>query len=322
MALKIALPKAPALALPRLADKRAMALAQARFKAWWDGKDFNAEAFAADLPPEDAPALGERASDEDLFEPALTPDEIRLGALQRIWGKGRIMPGENGAEALHVARLGAPATGTIGLFGPGLIAPVTGLSEAHPGPIHVFEWREEAQASLKRAIEKGAAAKRTSLVCIDLETFPAQAGALDGLISNDEFTHSANPARLAQQFAKLLKPDAVGVIETYCAAKGTQAASAFASAFLETHLRPADEIEALLSEVGFRVEGDDDISEEHVALAREGFQRLGKALEAAGALDALMARELAWEAEAWRMRVRMLGAQRLERRLFTVTRRG
>jgi hypothetical protein len=49
---------------------------------------------------------------------------------------------------------------------------------------------------------------------------------------------------------------------------------------------------------------------------------LGERIAAGAKLEAAVARELAWEAEAWRMRLRLLATRRLERRRFILRKPG
>jgi hypothetical protein len=334
-----------------LTDKRQRALIAARFKAWWNGEAFDAEAAAVAVEAalaaeEEAETAGEKApkaktekqrkgkpkkptkaeaaelaGEADLFGEAAAGEELRLSALQRIWGKGRIMPGDVAGEALHVARLGLPATGSLGVFGPGLVAPVAGLAETHLGPIAVLEWRAETAPALAATLGRHKAAKRLAVTTIDLDLVQAPSAPWDGLISFDEFTYVDNPSRLAQTFAKAIAAKGVAVVECYCALPGGDYAPAFASAFAEPQLRPSGDLADMLDAAGFRVDAAEDVTEEHLTLAREGFRRLAETLKSASDLAATEARELAWEAEAWRERVRLLGARRIERRLFTLTRR-
>jgi hypothetical protein len=51
--------------------------------------------------------------------------------------------------------------------------------------------------------------------------------------------------------------------------------------------------------------------------AEEGMQ-LGQRMDEAAKLDVAAVRELAWEAGAWRARLRMLSQRRLERRRFVL----
>ena len=304
------------LALPTL-DKRGMALARARFRAWWEGANFDpAEAEAAIEAAANDPGV-----EAELFSADSVPEDPRLDALQRIWGKGRVAPGDAAAEALYPAKLSLPASATLGLFGPGLSAPVVAIAEAHLGEIRAFEWREETQALLRRGVTLAKLDKRVTVSAVDLETFSGPSEAFDGLVSFDDFSHADNAPRLAQQFTRALKPKATAVIESYCGVPGTDMAAGFASAFCEPQIRPTDTIAALLEDAGLRVDANEDISDAHIEAAKAGFRRLAEALKTSAPLSPGAGRELAWESEAWRVRLRLLAARRLERRCFTVTRR-
>ena len=60
------------------------------------------------------------------------------------------------------------------------------------------------------------------------------------------------------------------------------------------------------------------MTDDFLFTARAAFKQLGERLAAAGALEVPVARELAWEAEAWRMRLQLLATRRLERRRFVL----
>lgn len=306
------------LALPSL-DKRAVALAKARFSAWWEGAEFDEAAAAAAIDAAANDAGGD--VDAELFAAAAEPEDPRLDALQRIWGAGRVGPGEDAAEAALAARLNLTATATLGLFGPGLGAPVAAIAQTHLGDIRVFEWREETLPALSRAVTRAKLDARVTVAGADLETFSAPAEAFDGVVSIDDFTFADNAVRFAQQLVRGLKPKAMAVIEMYCGVPGNDIAAGFASAFREPQIRPADTVAALLEDAGLRVDANDDVTEAHIEAVKAGFRRLGEALKSGGALSPVAGRELAWETEAWRVRVRLLAARRLERRCFLVTKR-
>lgn len=304
MALKLALP---------MLDKRKSALARARFAAWWNGAAFDEAAALAAIEA----AANDAGVDADLFAAPPPPEDSRAAALQRIWGQGRLAPG--GDEAALPALLNLSATATLGVFGPGLAAPVLAIGETHLGEIRVFDWREETLDHLRHGV--GPLGARVSVTAIDLETFSAPAEALDGAVSFDDFVYADNAPRVAAQLARGLKPKASALVETYCAAPGDDLAPAFASAFREPQLRPRTLVATMLDEAGLRVEADDDVTEAHVEIARVAFRALGDRLRGEGAPASDVARELGWETEAWRARTRLLMARRLERRRFTVTRK-
>ncbi len=311
MALKLPLPKL---------DKRGVAIARARFAAWWDGADFDPAAAEAAFEAQAAAAANDAGVEAELFKLEAPPVDLRLEALQRIWGEGRILPGDAAVEATFPTKLELSTTAQLAVFGPGLVAPVAALAQTHLGELKVSEWREETQAHLKFGLAKAGLDKRVTVSAIDLETFAAPVGSFEGLISFDDFTYADNGARLAQQIAKAMKPKASAIIETYAALPGGDLSPAFATAFSEPHLRASGDIQTLLSETGLTIVSHDDVTDEHLANARAGFKRLADALAEGPPLAPGAGRELAWEAEAWRVRMLLLATRRLERRRLHVTR--
>jgi hypothetical protein len=308
------------LPLPKL-DKRGVAMAQARFKAWWEGADFDptaaAEVIEARLA---AAAANDPVAEGDLFALEAPPVDLRLEALQRIWGEGRVHPGDAGVEAALPAQMELSATGVLAVFGPGLCGPLQALAQTHPGEIRAFEWRDETQAHLRHGVAKAQLDKRVTISTIDLETFSPPLAAFDGLVSCDDITFADNGARLAQQIMKALKPKARAVIDAYAALPGGDLSPAFATSFSEPHLRASGDIETMFTDAGLALVAHDDVTEEHLAAARAGFKRLADALAEGAPLAPGAGRELAWEAEAWRVRMKLLATRRLERRRLVVQR--
>lgn len=300
-----------------LFDKRKVALAKARFRAWWEGEHFDEEAAAAALEAEQVTA-NENSSEgieDQLFEFDMPP---RLGALQVLWGQGRVRPGEESADGLQIARLGISPEGVLALFGPGLGAPVAAIAAKHPGKIDVFEWREETIAALKYQVNDAGLADRVRVTRIDLEAHVLPADTFDGLFSTDDFAYASYQPHLAQQIMKGLKPGACAVIEAYVGFKAAEFATAFASCFAEPQIRPHADLLKVLGDTGLIVEGDEDITDEFLAIARTSFLGLSQKLADATKLNVAAARELAWEAEAWKTRLRLLAQCRLQRRRVVV----
>lgn len=296
-----------------LLDKRARALAAARFKAWWDGKAFDAEAFAADAPANDR----DRGADDVLFDPA--PDH-RLQALQLVWGDARLAPGDETIEELASARLATAEGGLLAVSGIGLAGPLKAIAAGHQGKLVVLEWRAETRAALAAGIKAAGLDARCTLTPFDLETGHLGDESCDALLSVDDFTYCENPARLALQFARGLKAGCGGLIEAYAGAPGADLAPAFASAFAQPQVQSAAKIGELLFEAGLRIEEEEDLTDLHIEWARAGFQRLKTSLESA-TLAPRGLQELAWEMETWRARLRLLSSRRMERRGWRVIRR-
>lgn len=303
-----------AVALNALFDKRRLARTRARLRAWWDGETFDEEAFKAEQANESE--LG--GADDALFEPPPYDMPPRLAALGVIWGEDRVRPGDDTADALEPARLGVAPDGRVAVLGPGMVGPLAAFAGAHAGPIEVFEWREETVEALKYGVAKAKLDGRVSVTRVDLEAHVWTPGAFDGLWSVDDFAYCSFPPHLAQQIMKCLKPGACAVVESYVGLPCAELATAFASSFAEPQIRAHGDVLQVFKDTGFTVESDEDLTEEFLDTARQSLLRLGSRLADPSKLDVAAARELAWEVEAWRMRLRLLGQRRLERRRLTL----
>lgn len=307
-----------ALAIKTLFDKRQRALRRAKFRAWWNGDDFNEEAAVAEI---EAKLSGEAANDTgaeaELFDEPEYELPPRLSALATLWGDGRVRPGDATFDGLEPARLGLAPEGLLAVLGPGLAAPVIALADAHAGKIEVFEWREETLEALKHGVAKANLADRVSVSRIDLEAHVFAPNGYDGLLSTDDFAYCGYPPHLAQQVMKCLKPGACAVIETYVGLRNDEELkTAFASSFAEPQVRAHGDILQFCTDAGLTLEADEDLTDEFLSMARDAFKALGERLTQGGALEPAAARELAWEAEAWRVRLKLLAQRRLERRRF------
>jgi hypothetical protein len=310
-----------AVALKTLFNKRQLALTRAKFRAWWEGDDFDEAAALAAI---DAAANANEAemtgADDALFDEPPFDMPPRLAALAALWGEGRVRPGDAVAEKLEPARAAIAAEGVLAVLGPGLVAPVIAFAEAHPGKIEVFEWREETLEALKYGVRKARLEARVTVSRIDLDTHVFAAARYDGLLSTDDFAYCGHPPYLALQMVKCLKPGASAVVETYVGLPSDLVATAFASAFAEPQIKAHGDVLQVLTDAGLTVDSDEDVTEEFLDFARQGFKQLGEALTNAAQLDVGAARELAWEAEAWRTRMKLLAQRRLERRRIVLRR--
>ncbi|MBL8548294.1 MAG: hypothetical protein JNL81_17670 [Hyphomonadaceae bacterium] len=305
-------------ALNALFDKRRIALTRAKLRAWWDGEDFNEEAALAAF--EAALAAAPVANDAEDADDELFDYEMpaRLEALAILWGADRCRPGDATADKLEPARIGLAPDGLLAVLGPGLVGPMAAVAAAHPGKIEVFEWREETFEALKYGLKQAKLTDRITASRIDLEAHVFTPNSYDGLLSIDDFAYCGYPPHLAQQIMKCLKPGACAVVECYVGLKTPELATAFASSFAEPQIRAHGDILQFFVDAGLALEADEDMTDDFLFTARAAFKQLGEKLAAAGALEVPVARELAWEAEAWRMRLQLLATRRLERRRFTL----
>lgn len=304
-----------ALALNALFDKRARALTRAKFRAWWEGEAFDEEAALAAIAANDS---GD--ADDALFDPPPFDMPPRLTALGLLWGEGRVRPGDDGADAAAPALVAADAEARVAVLGPGRAGPVIAFAGAHKGPIDIFEWREETLEALRYGIAKAGLEARVTVTRIDLESYVWPPASFDGFWSVDDFAYCSYPPHLAQQFFKALKPGGRAVVETYLGARTDAFATAFASSFSEPQIRAHSDLLQIFTDTGLELVADEDVTEAFLARARARFLNLGSRMSEAEKFDVAAVQELAWEAEAWRMRLKLLTQRRLERRLFVLRR--
>jgi hypothetical protein len=147
--------------------------------------------------------------------------------------------------------------------------------------------------------------------------------AFDVLVSFDDLTFAGHAPHLALQAARGVKAGGCAIMDCYVGTPGPDLAHAFASAFAEPQVRARPDIEHALSEAGFDFEAEEDLTEATIALARARFEALPALMSGADAPKMCVGatRELAWETETWRVRLRMLNRRRLERRRFILRRR-
>lgn len=300
-----------------LFDKKGMALTRAKLRAWWDGADFDPVAALAEIEAKlAAEPVANDVSEDELFDELPYELPARLQALAVLWGDDRVRPGDATADKLEPARIGLAPAGTLAVLGPGLSGVMTAVAAVHPGKIDIFEWREETFDALKYGLKKAKLDERVSATRIDLEAYAFAPNAYDGLLSIDDFAYCGYPPHLANQIMKCLKPGACAVVECYVGLKSPELATAFASSFAEPQIRAHGDILQFFVDAGLKLETDEDMTEDFLFTARAAFKQLGERLAAAGALEVAVARELAWETEAWRVRLQLLATRRLERRRF------
>jgi hypothetical protein len=307
-----------ALAIKTLFDKRKLAMRRAKFRAWWNGDVFNEEAAAAEIETKlTQEAANDTGAEAELFDEPEYELPPRLSALATLWGDGRVRPGDATADGLEPARLGLAPEGVLAVLGPGLAAPVIALAGGHAGKVEVFEWREETLDALKNGVAKANLNGRVSVARIDLEAHVFTSSVYDGLFSTDDFAYCGYPPHLAQQIMRCLKPGACAVVESYVGLRNDEALkTAFAASFAEPQIRAHGDVLQFFTDAGLTLEADEDLTDEFLSMARDAFKALGERLTQGGGLEPAAARELAWEAEAWRVRLKLLAQRRLERRRF------
>jgi hypothetical protein len=253
---------------------------------------------------------------------AIEPDPEtppRVQALEKIWGRGRYMPGTLEIDAELIALLGLAEDARIGALG---VSPQT-LRAAPKAMIEVYEWRRELAGRT--------AAKLTGIASVyhtDLDRPRWTGEQFDGLISSEALSFADHKPGTSAAAFRALPPGGRWVMVEYCGEVAPPPA-AFASAFSEPQIVSRDQIVDILEEIGFIIEAEEDVSAPLVEAAGEGFHRLAELMTKLAQADAeeaadraIMLRELAWEAETWKARRSALRSGRLSAMRFIARKPG
>ncbi|RYG36179.1 MAG: hypothetical protein EON93_05480 [Burkholderiales bacterium] len=325
-----------------------------RFGAWWSGRDYvapvegeaGADAPKADAPeakaqpepqpepkpeakvqePEPAVVEVSKAAKADATTsvkraPAATSaaaGELRIKALETLWGDGRFAPGSHAIDVRMVDALleFADQPGDIGFIGAdgALLKAFAAQSDRKA---LVTEWRSSCVDHLKNVAPSAVV---TSGEVDRPRGFSANA--LPAVASIEAFAYADHKAGLVGRVFRAL--DARGrwvFLDTTRRTKKTPP-EAFASAWAEPQLATNDEIEELLKLAGFASVRKIAVTEHVLASAKHGYANLSQVLEQAaqsgfsGREGALFLQELAWEAQSWRARARALEGGALEVNLW------
>ncbi len=320
-----------------------------RFAAWWNGREYvpaegeaAAEEATAPAKPE-AKAQPEPKPEIKLEEPEApavveaepaveTPSastagvpassglgaELRIKALETLWGDGRLSPGSHMIDARMVDALLelADQPGDIGFIGADG-ALLNAFAAQSDRKALATEWRSACVDRLKEVAPSAVVTPGE----VDRPRGFTEAS-LPAVASVEAFAYADHKAGLVGRVFRAL--DARGrwvFLDTTRHTKKTPA-EAFASAWAEPQLATNDEIEELLKLAGFTSVRKVSVTEQVLASARNGYANLSQVLEHAaqsgfsGREGALFLQELAWEAQSWRARVRALEGGALEMNLW------
>lgn len=244
--------------------------------------------------------------------------ELRIKALETLWGEGRLAPGSFAIDMRMVDAVLelADKPGDIGFIGADGALLNAFVAQSDRKPL-ATEWRAACVERLKEFVP--------SAVVTTGEVDRPKGftdNSLPAVASVEAFAYADHKAGLVGRVFRAL--DAKGrwvFLDTTRRTKKTPA-EAFASAWAEPQLSTNDEIEELLRLAGFKSVRKVSVTEQVLASARHGYTKLSQVLERAaqsgfsGSEGALFLQELAWEAQSWRARVRALEGGALEMNLW------
>ncbi len=321
-----------------------------RLGAWWDGRDYVApqpkegaedhtsgavkpeKSAKAEKPAEregepakknDEPVAEAKPAEAVLDAPLpIDPAAVRIRALETIWGEGRLAPGSSTLDEMMLDAVleHADKLGGVGFIGPDA-ALLNAFASRSERAAHAAEWRAGCAERLR------ALAPKAVIETCDLDRPRGFSDhSLEGMVSCEAFAFADHKAGLAHRVCRSLTEHGRWVFLDTTRNTAKTPPEAFASAWAEPQLLTNDDIHEFLGHAGFGSIRKEPVTELILAAAREGYARLGKALEDATAqgLDgregALFLQELAWEAQSWRARVRALEGGALEVNLWVADR--
>lgn len=285
---------------PALDWRRRLALESRRFNAWWEGYAFDAASVRAAI----AGADGAR-------EETGPPDQ-EIAA--RIWGEGRLDPGDPSWTMRHARTLGVALKADVVILGAGLGGPVRDLRRG-------TRWKLSGYARIKGRL------KGVDVVPYEAALSRINRATADGGLSFFELHRDQDPAMIALFAAELVKPNApFAFIDFTVARKGARLKSCFEAPW-EGSPRPADQLTDLLDKAGFRVGDAIDETRAFLPLVAKGWARWRAAwTSAVDRSDARLRAErinlLARYAHLWAERFDAIKAGQLQVMRFQTRRKG
>jgi hypothetical protein len=328
-----------------------------RLGAWWNGRDYVAppegeakaepddpKKAAKAEPPKVEPPKAEAPKPEaarpdapkveipvsiapNLDPPATAPapldgGEIRIRALETLWGEGRLSPGSFALDThiIDAALELVDRPGAIGFIGAdaSLLNAFTAQSDRKP---IATEWRAACVARLNELVANAA----VSVGEVDRPR-GFQDGAMPTVVSVEAFAYADHKAGLVGRVFRALDAGGRWVFLDTTRRTNKTPPQAFASAWAEPQLATNAEIEELLTLAGFKTIRRISVSDLVLSAAKQGYASLAQVVEGAGSSGlagregALFLQELAWEAQSWRARMRALEGGALEMNLWVADR--
>lgn len=253
---------------------------------------------------------------------SLDGGEIRIRALETLWGEGRLSPGSFALDThmIDAALELADRPGPIGFIGADASLLNAFAAQSDRKPI-ANEWRAACVARLNELVANAA-------VTVGEVDRPRgfQDGALPAIVSVEAFAYSDHKAGLVGRVFRALDAGGRWVFLDTTRRTNKTPPQAFASAWAEPQLSTNADIEELLTLAGFKTVRRVSVSGLVLSAAKQGYANLSRVVESAGGSGltgregALFLQELAWEAQSWRARMRALEGGALEMNLWVADR--
>jgi len=290
----------------------------ARLGAWWDGREYDPAAESSDAVAAETDASEGQAGPDVPVMAAAAPTSapnvaaaaanLRIQALETLWGEGRYSPSSDALDQKLLDALFECEDGDNDLGFLGVDAALMNTCKERSGRvIHAAEWRSGC-AERSNQLVPGVS---VMLGEVDRPKGLPEGG-LGAVLSVDAFAYADHKAGLVARVFRALGPKGRWVAVDTVRHTRKAPAEPFASAFAEPMLAEPEEISDLLELAGFRSVTRVDLTADVLAAAAAGYARFASVMEeavrkgAGGRDGALFLQELSWEARAWRSRMRAL----------------
>lgn len=245
--------------------------------------------------------------------PEIHWSEWRIDLMERLWGKGFLLPG--GTDFVHdlTKPLNLGSKASVLVLGAGMGGPANLIAHEFGAFIDGIEPDSElAAASTKRAaVVKGISRVKIKNIGIDDDT--AFARKYDAMFGQEILLQRPDKFQFLNRCAGALKANGKLVITDFTSAEDTSADAT--AAWLKSEKAAGstleeDELREILKKAGFRVRTVEDMTDRYVGLILDGWVALEESLRANAANREILLGMIE-EAERWSQRVTLLKSDQL-----------
>jgi len=246
-------------------------------------------------------------------EPTIHWTDWRIDLMERLWGKGFLLPGGTDFVSELTKPLSLGSKASVLVLGAGMGGPANRIANEFGAFIDGIEPDPElAKASTKRAaVVKGIS--RVTIKNLAIDDDAAFDRKYDAIFAQEILLERADKSKFLSHCVNALKNNGKLVITDFTSPD--EAAAGVADAWLkhEGAAGPTlneSELRALFKEAGFRMRTIEDMTDRYVGLVLDGWVALEESLRANAAnRDILMG--MIEEAERWALRVTLLKSDKI-----------
>ena len=289
-----------------------------KFHAWWEGEVYTPL-------PESGDASSETISaEESVAQEASTPahidaDVLMMAVAQGIWGQGYLQPGSAKYYADITHSLSLAEEVELALLGAGIGGIARDIVSQSGCPIAAYENISAACAEAERQVAQAAFAEKLTLHAYDPETIELPEQAYDALASFERFSLIKEKQRLLKQVELSLRAGGYLLITDYVTTgaelEEESLSQMFPPAMGDAHLVSVEDYVTLISEAGFGLRVQEDITQDYLALIQGGATRWTKLMSglenAESAMQAKIFQAVGDEHAFWTKRLEALQSGQL-----------